>query len=139
LLDGFHLDDSTEFGYWLDDHRSELAHAYSGALLAVAERQHNAGDVHGRVGTYLRLVATDPLSAVYARGLMRALDDAGDRAGAIQHATEHAHRLRADLDLDPDPAVVALAEELRRSPVRRTPSPNAARGARAPTVAVLPF
>src|SRR5512132_4132061 len=33
LLDGFHLDDSTEFGYWLDERRTELAHAYTGALL----------------------------------------------------------------------------------------------------------
>src|SRR4051812_1785090 len=33
LLDGFHLDDATEFGYWLDEHRTELAHAYVGALL----------------------------------------------------------------------------------------------------------
>src|SRR5687768_16357990 len=35
LLDGFYLDDSTEFGYWLDEHRSELAHAYAGELLAI--------------------------------------------------------------------------------------------------------
>src|SRR6476659_9225484 len=33
LLDGFHLDESTEFGYWLDEHRAELSHAYIGALL----------------------------------------------------------------------------------------------------------
>src|SRR5215469_2668034 len=28
LLDGFHLAESTEFGYWLDERRRELAHAY---------------------------------------------------------------------------------------------------------------
>jgi tetratricopeptide (TPR) repeat protein len=39
LLEGFHLDDSTEFGYWLDEHRTELAHAYIGALLAFASAQ----------------------------------------------------------------------------------------------------
>src|SRR5690242_286383 len=33
LLDGFHLDESTEFGYWLDQRRLELDHAYTGALL----------------------------------------------------------------------------------------------------------
>ncbi|HEY9517547.1 MAG TPA: hypothetical protein VIQ74_17945, partial [Gemmatimonadaceae bacterium] len=55
LLDGFHLDDSTEFGYWLDERRSELTHAYIGALLALAARQERSGDVHGRVGTCRRL------------------------------------------------------------------------------------
>src|SRR6202022_116384 len=43
LLDGFHLDDSIDFGYWLDERRRELVHAYVGALRAVAERQERAG------------------------------------------------------------------------------------------------
>src|SRR5712675_2157301 len=78
LLDGFHLDDSTDFGYWLDERRSEINHAYIGALLALAARQEQSGDVHGRVGTCRRLVASDPHSGVYAQALMRALDAAGD-------------------------------------------------------------
>jgi DNA-binding SARP family transcriptional activator/predicted GNAT family acetyltransferase len=122
LLEGFFLGESTEFGYWLDHRRSELSHAYTGALLALAKRQERSGDVHGRVGACLRLVAADPHSGVYAQALMRALDAAGDRAGAIQHATEHAHRLRADLDLEPDPAVAALAEELRGGTPRCQPA-----------------
>jgi len=137
LLEGFHLDDSTEFGYWLDERRTELAHAYTGALLAIASAQEKSGDVHGRVGTCRRLVASEPHSAVHARALMRALDAAGDRAGAIQHATEHAQRVRADLELEPDPSVAALAEELRLAPVRRQPLPDSER--RHGSVAVLPF
>src|SRR5687768_6266926 len=77
FLDGFHLDDSPEFSYWLDERRAELAHAYVGALLELTERQRQSGDRHARVRTWLRLVATDPHSAAYAQGLMRALDDAG--------------------------------------------------------------
>jgi len=145
LLDGFHLPDSAEFGYWLDQQRSELAHAFAGALLALAERQERAGDVHGRVGSCLRLVAADPHSGTYARLLMRALDAAGDRAGAIQQAADHARRLRADLEMDPDPEVAALAEELRRAPPPRAPEPrgpakaSAHASARTRSVAVLPF
>jgi TolB-like protein/two-component SAPR family response regulator len=138
LLDGFHLDDSIEFGYWLDERRSELAHAYVGALLAVAARQQQSGDMHGRVRTCLRLVAVDPHSGVHAQALMHALDAAGDRAAAIQHASDHAHRLRADLDLDPDEGVVALARQLRRDATRE-PAPSASGRARSPSVAVLPF
>jgi TolB-like protein len=138
LLDGFHLDESTEFGYWLDERRNELAHAYIGALRALAERQEKSGDMHGRVRTCLRLVAADPHSGAYAQVLMRALDDAGDRAGAIQHASEHSRRRRADFDLEPDPDVAALAQQLR-SAVPRRQSANAAGRARSPSVAVLPF
>jgi TolB-like protein len=138
LLDGFHLDDSTEFGYWLDERRNELSHAYIGALLALAERQGQSGDLHGRVRTCMRLVAVDPHSSTYAQGLMRALYAAGDQAGAIHHAGEHARRRRMDLDLDADPKVVALAEHLRADTAREQTGVN--RGlAVSPSVAVLPF
>ncbi|HKR08664.1 MAG TPA: tetratricopeptide repeat protein [Gemmatimonadaceae bacterium] len=137
LLDGFHLDDSAEFGYWLDERRNELSHAFIAALLTLAERQERSGDLHGRVRTCLRLVAADPHSGIYAQQLMNALDAAGDRLGAIQHAAEHQRRRRADLDLDPDPGVLALVEQLRKAPMVR-PSPT--QTARAfSSVAVLPF
>lgn len=139
LLDGFHLADSTEFGYWLDAQRDELAHAYIGSLRAVAARQEQSGDVHGRVGTCLRLVAADPYSGVYAQELMRALDAAGDRSAAIQHAAEHARRLRADLDLEPDSEVTALADRLRSAPAKRPVAPTAPPSARSSSIAVLPF
>ena len=143
LLDGFHLDDSSDFGYWLDERRGELSHAYIDALRALAERQKQSGDVHGRVSTCRRMVAADPHSGVYAQALMRALEDAGDRAGAIQHASDYAQRLRSELDLDPDPEVAALAKQLRASPVRRQPTTNIVGGSPSPSpspsVAVLPF
>jgi TolB-like protein/Flp pilus assembly protein TadD len=139
LLDGFHLDDSSDFGYWLDEHRSELSHAFIDALRALAERQKESGDVHGRVSTCRRMVAADPHSSVYAQALMRALDDAGDRAGAIQHASEYAQRLRSELDLDPDPEVAALAKLLRSAPAKRPPAQSAAITTQTSSVAVLPF
>ena len=139
LLDGFHLDDSTDFGYWLDERRSELTHAYMDALRALVERQKQSGDVHGRVSTCRRMVAADPHSGVYAQALMHALDAAGDRAGAIQHASEHAQRLRTELDLEPDAEVVALAKHLRDAPARHHPAPSFSASGRSPSVAVLPF
>ncbi|MEO8561024.1 MAG: BTAD domain-containing putative transcriptional regulator [bacterium] len=139
LLDGFHLDDSAEFSYWLDDHRREIEHAYVGALLALAERQERSGDVHGRVGTCRKLVAADRHSGVHARALMRALADAGDWAGATQHAAEHASRLRADLEMEPEPDVVALAQTLRAAAARRVTSPAPPSPRPSASVAVLPF
>jgi TolB-like protein/Tfp pilus assembly protein PilF len=139
LLDGFHLDDSAEFGYWLDERRNELSHAYVGALLALAERQKQSGDLHGRVRTCLRLVAADPHSPAHALALMRALDDSGDRLGAIQHASEYTRRLRSELDVSPDREVVAFAERLRAAPARATPVAVTVERSATPSVAVLPF
>ena len=132
LLEGFHLGDSAEFGFWLDERRNELDHAYTGALRMVAEGQERSGDVHGRVRTCRRLVAARPHSAVYARALMRALDAVGDRAGAIRHASEYGRRLEVDLDLPPDPEVVALADQLRTAAPPR-PTPGTSRRATQPS------
>ena len=139
LLDGFHLNDATEFEYWLDERRGDLAHSHIAALLAIADRQQKAGDLFGHVGTCRRLVAADPYSTSHALALMHALDAAGDRAGARQHAREHAHRLRVDLDVDADPEIEALAERLRAPQVARPPMPDPAERAAYPCVAVLPF
>ena len=71
---------------------------------------------------------------------MHALAAAGDRKGAVQHASEHAQRLRADLGLEPDEGVVALAKQLRdargEAPVAAARVPDDARSS---SVAVLPF
>jgi TolB-like protein/Flp pilus assembly protein TadD len=139
LLDGFHLDDSIEFEYWLEERRRELDHAYVGALRALAQRQERAGDVHGRVGTCRRLVAADPHASVYALALMHALEAAGDWIGAIQHAAEHAHRRRADLELEPDPDVEGLAQQLRTAPPKRPLAMSIAPHERSVSIAVLPF
>lgn len=133
LLDGFHLSDAIEFEHWLDERRSDLAHSYVCALLAIADRQQKAGDLFARVGTYRRIVAAEPYSASHALALMQALDDAGDRAAARHHASEHVHRLRADLDIDPDPEIQALADRLRTpNPDRRPPSVMALRASPSP-------
>lgn len=139
LLDGFHLAESAEFAQWLDHRRAELAHAHVRALRALAERQERSGDADRVVETCRRLVAADPYSADHARRLMRALDAAGDRAGALRHAAEHARRLRLDLELAPDPTVKALADELRNAPPRSARPPAAAAQSALPSVAVLPF
>lgn len=137
LLEGFHLADSSEFGYWLDERRAEIAHAYAAALRLVAERQGASGLVHECVATCRKLVAADPYSAQNAIALMRALDAAGDRPGAMRHSIEHANRRRADLELEPDPEVAAFAARLQRATAA---AGRSAEGQpRLPSVAVLPF
>ena len=70
---------------------------------------------------------------------MHALDAAGDWIGAIQHAAEHAHRLRADLELEPDPDVEAFAQQLRTAPPKRPPAASIAPHEASASIAVLPF
>jgi len=105
FLDGFHLADSANFEQWVDAERARLAQRYSA------------------VGWWRRLAAIEPGNGRVALRLMRALDAAGDRAGALQHARVHAALLREEFDAEPDPEVVRLTERLRREPVARGGGP----------------
>lgn len=139
LLDGFHLPESTDFEFWLEERRNGIEHAYIAALLALARDREKSGDATGRVGTCRKLVAADPHSSVYAQALMQALDDAGDRAGALRYATEHAHRLRVDLGYDPHPDVTALVRQLSSGPPRRQATHFPVARETSSSIAVLPF
>ncbi|MEX1258807.1 MAG: BTAD domain-containing putative transcriptional regulator [Gemmatimonadota bacterium] len=130
LLDGFSLPDAVDFGHWLDDTRRDLQRLHRRAVLAQLERSERAGDLHGAVAACRQLVALDPYSGDDARRLMRALEQAGDRTSAIRQAVEHTQRRRADLEIGPDPAVAALADELRE---------GVAAAVEPPSIAVLPL
>lgn len=130
LLDGFSLPDAVDFGHWLDDTRRELQRIHRRVVLLQLERCEREGDLHGAVAACRQLVALDPYSGDDARRLMRALEQAGDRASAIRQAVEHAQRRRADLELGPDPAVALLADELREGVIAAVEPPS---------IAVLPL
>ncbi len=130
LLDGFSLPEAVDFGHWLDDTRRELQRIHRRVVLLQLERSEGQGDLHGAVAACRQLVALDPYSGDDARRLMRALEQAGDRASAIRQAVEHAQRRRADLELGPDPAVAILADELREGVLAAVEPPS---------IAVLPL
>ena len=120
LLEGFHLSDAPEFERWLDAERSRLDERFAAALATLAEQSDARGDPGAAVACWRRLAAHDPYSGRVALRLMRALERAGDRAGALQHARTHAALLRADFDAQPDPEVRAFAERLRLEPANAT-------------------
>jgi len=124
LLDGFHLSDGGAFERWLDGERARLAQRYTGALESLAEGSKTEGDYAAAEKWSRRLSSHDPYSGRVALRLMRALDAAGDRAGALRHARIHEALLREEFEAEPDAAVTAFAERLRvESQGRAMPEP----------------
>jgi len=123
LLDGFHLPGAAELDQLLSAERAELADRYAAALESLAEAAE-AAEQHATAGRWWRrLAAHDPGSGRVALRLMRALEAAGDRAGALRFARAHAEVLRREFDTGPDPDVVAFEEQLRHAPrLRSAPS-----------------
>jgi adenylate cyclase len=116
LLDGFHLADSAEFDQWLDSERARLGTRYATALESLAESSESRLEYAAAATWWQRLAAHDPGNGRVALRLMRALEAAGDRAGALRHARTHAALLREEFDAEPDPRVSRFAERLRVAP-----------------------
>src|SRR5207302_7215883 len=75
------------------------------------------------------LVTADPMSARATLALMRTLAASGDRAGALDWAQRYERIVRVELEIDPDPAIAALARQLRTEPaVVRSTYPAASTG-----------
>ncbi len=118
LLAGFAIKASAECDQWLDGARDRLARAYAGALERLAEVAGERGEAEQAVEWWRRLVEQDPYSTHVTMCLMRALEAACDRAGALDQAERHTALLHSELAAEPSPDVVAYAGRLRREPVR---------------------
>ena len=109
LLDGFFVDDAPELERWTERERARLADAYARALEALAGAAERRGDRRGAAEWWGRRAAHDPYDSRVALLLMQALDAAGHRAGALQHASIHERLLQEELGMPTAPAVRALA------------------------------
>jgi DNA-binding SARP family transcriptional activator/predicted Ser/Thr protein kinase len=116
FLQGFFLHDCPEFERWVDAERDRLARLYRLALEALAHGAGESGDRLAAVVWWRRVSEQEPFNTRVTVRLMQALEAAGDRAGALQHAELHAARLRDELGAEPAPDVVALADRLRAHP-----------------------
>jgi DNA-binding SARP family transcriptional activator len=113
FADGFFLPGSTEFEQWTSLQRAHLEDRIAVALDRLAGRADGAGQAREAVEWRKKLAAIRPLDASAAVALMTTLANAGDRAGALQHARLHETRLREELGLEPDPVVTSLVARLQ--------------------------
>ncbi len=121
FLDGFFLADATEFEQWASSRRRQLESDVARALEQLATAAEGGEDWTAAVTWRKRHVAIDRLSSAATVKLMRAMAASGDPAGALQHARVHTILLREELDIDPDPLVAEVAEQLR---IGRTSGPQ---------------
>jgi serine/threonine-protein kinase len=130
LLSGFHLPEAAEFDSWLDAERTRLRRRAQEAARELARKAESEGD-DGRASGWLhRALSLYPNDEVDLQALVRLLNRAGDRAGALREYQSFAKRLAVDLEIEPSPESRALIEEIRSRitpPTRRAstaPSPG---------------
>jgi adenylate cyclase len=155
FLDGFYVREANDFERWASAERGRLAHDYARALEALAERAAAEDDSRTAVAWWRRLAAAEPLSARAATGLMRALDAAGERSAALQHAHVYQQLVADEVGGPPDLLVAELVARLKHAPPASTSTvpllssrsqngassrePAVVSPTASPSVAVLPF
>jgi len=127
FLDGFFLPDAAEFERWVAGERARFDREYRAALESLAREREGRGDVAGAVGVWRKLAALDPYSSRIALDLMRALEAAGERAMALQHARVHTTLVREEFGVEPDAEVVAVVERMRSSGSEARPAGTGSR------------
>jgi DNA-binding SARP family transcriptional activator/tetratricopeptide (TPR) repeat protein len=125
FLDGVFISGAPGFEHWCEEERSRLTREVESALEALATEAANRGDHASSVQQWQRLATMEPRKTRVVLSLMSELAAAGDRASALRHADIYHTLVRDDLDAEPNPAVSALADRLRREPAPST-SPSAA-------------
>lgn len=116
FLDGVFISGASGFERWAEEERNRLTRDVELALEALAAEAANRGDHAGAVQRWQRLATMEPRKTRVVLSLMSELAAAGDRAAALKHAEIYHTLVRDDLDAEPNPAVAALAERLRREP-----------------------
>ncbi|MGK7310611.1 MAG: BTAD domain-containing putative transcriptional regulator [Candidatus Longimicrobiales bacterium M2_2A_002] len=113
FLDDFVVRDSAELEQRIDATREHYASLNRKALEKVARQLDEAGNRMGAVEMWKKLAAADRFNSRVAIGLVRALNAAGNRAGGLSAARVHEQLLMEEFDVEPDPELTALVEDLR--------------------------
>lgn len=114
FLDGFFLAGTPGFEAWVDLERERCARAYAQALETLATQCESAGDYRSAADWWHRILVLDPFAARTTLRRMRALEAVGEVEQAVQCAHAYDARVRAELRLEPDRAVMLFAERLIR-------------------------
>jgi predicted ATPase/DNA-binding SARP family transcriptional activator len=118
FLAGVFITEAVDFEHWLDGIRPRLSNAAEQALEHLAMDAESQHDFEAASNWWRRLLGLDALKTRAVLGLMETLVAQGDRAEALRTAERYAHRVRQELDGEPNARIMAYASSLRGTPSR---------------------
>jgi DNA-binding SARP family transcriptional activator/thioredoxin-like negative regulator of GroEL len=123
LLEGIHASGGGGFERWMDGERLRLRRQFCDAAWEGAAEAEAAGSTATALHLAREAVAKAPFDELAVRRLMELLVRLGDRAEALKAYSRFTARLRAELDVEPDPETEELATAIRmHEPVATEPT-----------------
>jgi DNA-binding SARP family transcriptional activator len=112
LLEGFFAD-ARGFERWLEEERARYRDAAAEAAWSLAERYESSNNLTMAARWARKVAAFAPADERALRRVIKLLDRAGDRAGAVRAFEDFVGRLKAEYDVEPSSETVALIREVR--------------------------
>ncbi len=131
FLQGLRLEKTPEFDAWLETKRDSLATAHRRARLELAERLETKGNWLGALELHRQVLKEDVLQERQHREVMRFEYLLGNREAALAQFEECKRFLKAELGLEPLPATVQLAQQIRAAQNLEPSAPVKVVGSRA--------
>lgn len=119
FLRGFTLPDSPDFDEWQFFQTDGLRQQLAVALERVSILHHQRGNDEASIAAARRWLALDPLHEPAHRQLMHLLAVSGQRSAALHQYATCCRLLVDELQVSPDPATMALAEQIRSGALGR--------------------
>jgi len=113
FLEGFFLPGAPEFEQWVENERARFKRDASACARALMDQCEAHGDLTAAAIWARRARRLVPEDEVLLRRLIRLLDLAGDRAGAVRVYEEFAVWLKREYEVEPAPETQALNKTIR--------------------------
>ncbi len=113
LLQDVQLVGAARFDAWLESERENLAEQRHDALSKYAARLAQEGALREALAAYLECLERDELQEHMHREVMRLHAKLGDRGAALTQFRRLSRALRREVNLEPLPETVELAEQIR--------------------------
>ncbi len=123
LLRGVNTYEDTPFDDWLFFSREELQRKAIEALHALAQYHYEQGQFDGTETYTNRLLRLNELDELGLRLQMQVSALRGLRNQALQRYQEFKHRLAAELDAEPEPETIGLANDIQAGKELKPPGP----------------
>jgi DNA-binding SARP family transcriptional activator/tetratricopeptide (TPR) repeat protein len=120
LLADFHVPDETGYDQWLEQARPMYQRLITDALSRLVQMDEAFGDWTAMAAHARQALTIDPLQEHFHRALMTAHYQASDRAAALAQYEACREILARELNVDPDPATMAVQKAITSGRLMRT-------------------
>jgi len=121
FLQGFHLPGAEEFEAWADHRRNRLRRLATCAAVNLARSAEGMRNLSDALYWWRRAMELEPFDEFFLRRTLTLLAFSGNRGVALSEFERFRHRVSLELEIEPSPETLALAEKICSGTLQSVP------------------